>query len=146
MTTIGTDTHYVEMVRGFLSAAAWVAQRCDDEFAGLPFAQGPGPVDDAVAAAVDAGLFTLDQVVTAAGECRDFVEFVSEGPVPARDVLLDMDASQAGHDFYLTRNGHGTGFWDRGLPGITGRELSDAASTFGDTDMLITYEGEEYYA
>ena len=24
------------------------------------------------------------------------------------------DASQASHDFWLTRNGHSTGFWDRG--------------------------------
>ena len=24
----------------------------------------------------------------------------------------DID-EQAGHDFYLTRNGHGAGFWDR---------------------------------
>ena len=25
------------------------------------------------------------------------------------------DEAQAGHDFWLTRNGHGVGFWDRGL-------------------------------
>lgn len=31
------------------------------------------------------------------------------------------DAAQAGHDFWLTRNGHGTGFWDRDVlenPGV----------------------------
>lgn len=27
--------------------------------------------------------------------------------------LPDESISQAGHDFWLTRNGHGTGFWDR---------------------------------
>lgn len=27
----------------------------------------------------------------------------------------DYDASQAGRDFWFTRNGHGVGFWDRGL-------------------------------
>lgn len=52
--------------------------------------------------------------------------------------LLQMagsDASQTGHDFILTANGHGVGFWDRGYdqnadenrPGRTvGRALSDA--------------------
>ena len=25
----------------------------------------------------------------------------------------DNDMARAGHDFWLTRNGHGTGFWDR---------------------------------
>jgi hypothetical protein len=27
--------------------------------------------------------------------------------------LSDDQIEQAGHDFWLTRNGHGTGFWDR---------------------------------
>ena len=27
--------------------------------------------------------------------------------------LSDDQIEQAGHDFYLTRQGHGTGFWDR---------------------------------
>lgn len=34
------------------------------------------------------------------------------------------DEAQAGHDFWLTRNGHGAGFWDRGLEDI-GQALSD---------------------
>lgn len=36
---------------------------------------------------------------------------------------------QAGHDFWLTRNGHGAGFWDRGLKDI-GDRLSDSARKF----------------
>jgi hypothetical protein len=27
--------------------------------------------------------------------------------------LSDNNVAQAGHDFWLTRNGHGTGYWDR---------------------------------
>lgn len=34
--------------------------------------------------------------------------------------LLDDDQySQAGHDFWLTRNGHGSGFWDNGDKGYS---------------------------
>ena len=28
-------------------------------------------------------------------------------------ILIEEHPSQAGHDFWLTRNGHGSGFWDR---------------------------------
>jgi len=38
----------------------------------------------------------------------------------------DYDAESAGRDFWYTRNGHGVGFWDRGL-GHVGDLLSDAA-------------------
>jgi hypothetical protein len=56
--------------------------------------------------------------------------------------LLQMagsDASQTGHDFILTANGHGAGFWDRGYdsdarpdqPGRSvGRALSDACNGY----------------
>lgn len=37
--------------------------------------------------------------------------------------LPDEHIEQAGHDFYLTRQGHGTGYWDR--PEIYGRMLGD---------------------
>ena len=49
----------------------------------------------------------------------------------------------AGHDFYLTRCGHGTGFWDRGL-GDLGDKLADAARRCGEvwTDV---YRGRIYF-
>jgi hypothetical protein len=36
------------------------------------------------------------------------------------------DESRAGNDYWYTRNGHGTGFWDRGL-GEAGDKLATAA-------------------
>lgn len=36
----------------------------------------------------------------------------------------------AGHDFWLSRNGHGTGFWDRGL--TVGEALHTAARAMGE--------------
>lgn len=44
--------------------------------------------------------------------------------------------SQHGHDFALTRNGHGAGFWDRGY-GVAGELLSDAARVYGDYDVYV---------
>lgn len=40
------------------------------------------------------------------------------------------------HDFWLTRNGHGAGFWDRGL-GELGTALTKAAKTFGTCDLYV---------
>ena len=42
------------------------------------------------------------------------------------------DAEQAGRDFWLTRNGHGAGFWDRGLEESAAQALSNAARGFGE--------------
>ncbi len=39
--------------------------------------------------------------------------------------------SYAGHDFWLTRGGHGVGFWDRGLDAL-GDRLTAAAEAFGE--------------
>lgn len=37
--------------------------------------------------------------------------------------------TQAGHDFWLTQNGHGAGFWDGGWPKY-GKSLSDLAKCY----------------
>jgi hypothetical protein len=54
------------------------------------------------------------------------------------------DASQAGHDFALTRNRHGAGFWDRywneSEEATLGDRLSDASRAYGGTDIWIDGE------
>ena len=42
----------------------------------------------------------------------------------------------AAHDFWLTRNGHGAGFWDRGLR-ETGDRLSEMARNFGGSHVEV---------
>lgn len=46
----------------------------------------------------------------------------------------DYDAGRAGHDFWLSRNGHGVGFFDRDL-GEVGDRLQDAARSSGAVDI-----------
>ena len=46
---------------------------------------------------------------------------------------------QMGHDFWLTRNRHGAGFWDRGL-GDLGDKLSEIARHAGQIDV---YQGDD---
>ena len=45
-----------------------------------------------------------------------------------------------GHDLHLTAQGHGTGFWDRGL-GDLGDRLAAASKSFGHYDCTISEEG-----
>lgn len=76
---------------------------------------------------------TLDSMKA---DCADFQE------ANAND-LADIDPSQAGHDFWLTRNGHGAGFWDRGL-GDLGDRLSDASKVYGGVDLIVGGDGQIY--
>jgi hypothetical protein len=49
---------------------------------------------------------------------------------------------QFAHDFWLTRNGHGAGFWDRGL-GEIGDILTTLAHLCGSVDLYLNEETQE---
>lgn len=44
---------------------------------------------------------------------------------------------QCGHDFWLTRNGHGAGFWDRGL-GDIGEMLTTACKVWQPVHVFLS--------
>ena len=51
----------------------------------------------------------------------------------------------AGHDFWLTSQGHGAGFWDRGL-GDVGDALTDSADGYGDlVGLYLDEEGVQVF-
>lgn len=54
--------------------------------------------------------------------------------------LAGMDPGQAGHDFWLTRNHHGAGFWDRGL-GARGDRLTASAEPYGESNLYAGDDG-----
>lgn len=67
-------------------------------------------------------------------DCKSFYESHA-------DLLETVDDEQAGHDFWLTRNGHGAGFWDRGL-GELGRKLTDACKPYSSCDLYVGDDSE----
>ena len=69
-------------------------------------------------------------------DCRDFQE------ANAAD-LEEIDDHQAGVDFWLTRNRHGAGFWDRGH-GPKGDRLTAAAHAYGESDAYLGDDGLIY--
>jgi hypothetical protein len=51
----------------------------------------------------------------------------------------------AGHDYWLTRNGHGAGFWDRDFTDPTvGDELSESARKAGEAYLYVGDDGLIY--
>lgn len=64
--------------------------------------------------------------------------------------LLDAtgctDDEQHGHDLWLTRNGHGTGFWDRGYDEDIARALTNASKVYGERSWYIGDNSRVYQA
>ena len=56
--------------------------------------------------------------------------------------LGDMLPQQIGHDFWLTREHHGAGFWDRGL-GERGDRLTKAAQCYGSIDLGLYWRYDD---
>lgn len=52
--------------------------------------------------------------------------------------------TQAGRDFWYTRNGHGCGFWDGDWPEPYATALTDAARAFGNVDAYLGDDGRVY--
>ena len=55
-----------------------------------------------------------------------------------------LNPGQTGHDFWLTRNRHGAGFWDGDWPGTVGTWLTEQAHVYGESE-LIPVEGSARY-
>lgn len=70
-------------------------------------------------------------------ELEDFV-------AQAGELLEGMQPAQIGHDFWLTRNGHGAGFWDRGL-GARGEELTRIAKSYSERSPYVGDDGKVYF-
>ncbi len=65
-------------------------------------------------------------------DCKGF----QEGSERALTLSGQSD-EQNGHDFWLTRNGHGAGFWDRGLRLRLGAILTRDAKAYGSADLYV---------
>lgn len=76
----------------------------------------------------------------ASEDCEDFLKNEEVVDILSRVSVGGYLASNAGHDFWLTRNSHGAGFWDRGL-GEDGDKLSNIAETYKACEDYIGDDG-----
>ncbi len=123
-------------VQGYMDCALWSSTVCDDE------ENDCRPMDDE---------YSIDDI---APECAAAMRSVCQDFIDANDddlhaYCVEMKHGEwsgeelAGHDFWLTRNGHGVGFWDRGL-GALGDRLSAAAKVYGEVDLYVGGDGLIY--
>jgi hypothetical protein len=112
-----------DMVNGYLYCALW-ADLHDDE---------GNSIDDK-----DITDCTDDMIEQAIKDCENFKELAMD-LIPS--YIEKFDESQMGHDFWLTRNGHGAGFWDRGLEQL-GKDLTNVAKTFSTCDIWLNDGGK----
>jgi len=112
------------LTKHYLIAALWTSQN-EEEF-----------LDDIY----DIYDFAEESVENAEKDLNKFKELCDHGKL---NPFESMTEGQFGHDFWLTRNGHGAGFWDRGL-GKLGDKLTYLCKACGESDCYIGDDGKVY--
>ena len=93
-------------------------------------------VGEACDESADAYEPALGLIVSSREDVKDFLAAAGDLIDVAGKVVAGYNAASAMHDFALTRNGHGAGFWDRGL-GAIGEELTAIAKGFGSHEVYL---------
>jgi hypothetical protein len=77
-----------------------------------------------------------DAIATATLDVIDFLTTAHQEGLLDQLEAAEVTTDQIGHDFWLTRNRHGVGFWDRGL-GQLGTDLTNLAQPYGEQYLFI---------
>lgn len=124
MTIAFEETSAEEFFEGYVEAMLFAETDNADECGGEPLNANyeEEDIDDA-------------SLVKMRNDCADFTKLVRDA-FPVMPEHEDYEPIRAGHDFWFTRNGHGVGYWDRGL-GKFGDELTKLAKTMGTCNALV---------
>ena len=113
------ETMLFRFLRGYLTASLWTSSNDT----GTPFDRDHGTADLAVESLVSTWI-----------ECSQFCR-------ECKTDLSHLDDERDGHDFWLTRNHHGSGFWDESvndeLTEFAMQQLTRASESFGEVDLYI---------
>jgi len=119
-----SDSDIDEIVNSYIETALWSSNDIDDD----------EPMDKE---------YTIHDIDEAGRECaeRDVKAFLLKADQLTPDTMyyLCMEVGRIGHDFWLTRNGHGAGFWDGDYDKDDvemGKYLTDIAKSFGEMNAL----------
>ena len=115
-----TNIDMEEFLRAYLECLIW--QSTDD--AGEPIVGDEGDLCE-------------KDIEKCREDCEGFISL-------AKELLEDYKAGQAGHDFCLSRNRHGAGFFDSGHKNA--EELQELAVTFGPANVLYNEDEEAEYS
>lgn len=118
-----TPDDLADMVQGYLDCAEWLLD--DDERK----RECRGWSQEAIAEAKE--------------DCERFVRY-NEAAINEFLETTGHGMDFVGHSFWLNRNGHGTGFWDRDA-GDAGDKLSDACDDYTSRDPYVGDDGYLYF-
>lgn len=121
-----------QFTRAYIECMLWTSH---DPDTGQPLERDYGPADLASEA--------LERVKA---DCAAFRE---RAGADVRDDNLTLRGrmsaeERAGHDFWLTRNGHGAGFWDGDWVEPVASRLSALAESFGECGLYPGDDGKIY--
>jgi hypothetical protein len=114
-----------EFTRAYIEAALWSSTDEADEGGGEPLDKNFSPLD--------ISKHTLKRMIA---DCKKF-----QGETWK---YISKDPKQAGHDFWLTRNGHGSGFWDGGWSKADGAHLTSFSKSYKEVHLYVGEDGQIY--
>ncbi len=115
------------VLAAYLECALWSTTNID----------ASGDMGESFDATHDADDFTASALAECREDCANFLQDCEDSGL-STDLL--MSDAQMGHDFWLTRNGHGAGFWDRGH-GSDGDTLTELCKPYGSVDIYCDEAG-----
>jgi hypothetical protein len=120
-----------EFIQGYVECALW-ASSCDTDGGSLDENYG---VDDIAPSSLRS---MIDDCVSFQNQ---HVHDLCRGAHP------DLpDYGRAGHDFWLTRNRHGAGFWDGYWNEPAATVLTGSSRAYGESDLYVGDDGRIYVA
>lgn len=133
------DDYVDDFTAAYIRCALWSTNdESDPETGGNPLDKNYGPDD-----------LDPDALKKMVADCA---KFQKDNAYMLEKAWTDhgQDYAQCGHDFWLTRNGHGAGFWDGDYShdhgeGIVGKALTKAAKEFGETWLYVGDDGKIYH-
>lgn len=97
---------------------------------------------------IDGAELSGDLLDQALSDCEAFGTLFESCIARAMTNDTRYDLEHVGHDLWLTRNGHGAGFWDRKLGSFNGYDiaehLSNACKMLGPIDLYVGDDGLIY--
>lgn len=120
-------SRYDEFIGAYLEAALWSSTNEEGE-----------PLDENYST----GDFAPETESRLVNDARTFFQ-MNRSSIEAddsSDIRRHGRYALAGHDFWLTQNGHGSGFWDGGWPQF-GDLLTKSAKSFGQVDLYVGDDG-----
>lgn len=117
------------MLRAYITCALWSSNDESDESGGEPLDKNYGPDDIAP-----------ETLAKMRADCEAFIKANVLDFTSTRWTVEGL-AKQVGHDLWLTRNGHGAGFWDGDWPEPQASRLTEAAKAMGEVNLYVGDDG-----